>query len=158
MSDSGSAYRDEIWSEAGSRLWDVAVIGGGITGAGVAREAARLGLSVLLLEQKDFAWGTSGRSSKMIHGGLRYLRERQIQLTREAVRERESLLRQGRGLVEPLRFLYAIYKGDRPGPWTLDFGLTVYDLLKRSGQDHHSLDHMDVSLLAPEPAPGKPAR
>lgn len=149
MSGSGSAHRDEVWSEAGARLWDVVVVGGGITGAGVAREAARLGLSVLLVEQRDFAWGTSGRSSKMIHGGLRYLRERQIQLTREAMRAREDLLRRGPGLVEPLRFVYAIYKGDRPGPWTLDFGLTVYDRLKRGGQNHHSLDHPDVSLLAP---------
>ena len=130
-------------------MWDVVVVGGGITGAGVAREAARSGLSVLLLERKDFAWGASSRSSKMIHGGLRYLKERQIQLTREAVREREHLLRDGRGLVDPLRFLYVVYKGDRPGAWTLEFGLTVYDLLKRSRRSYHSQDAMDISLLAP---------
>ena len=141
--------RDELWAEAAERTWDVVVVGGGITGAGIAREAARLGLSVLLLEQKDFAWGASSRSSKMVHGGLRYLRERQIQLTREAVREREHLLRDGRGLVEPLRFLYVVYKGDRPGAWTLEFGLTIYDLLKRSRRSYHSQDAMDISLLAP---------
>lgn len=141
--------RQATWSEARDRGWDTIIVGGGITGAGIAHEVSRLGLSVLLVEQKDFAWGTSGRSSKMIHGGLRYLKERQIQLTREAVRERENLLRDGRGLVEPLRFLYVVYKGDRPGPWTLDFGLTVYDLLKRGGKKHHHLDPYDIGLLAP---------
>ena len=141
--------RDEVWADAAAKTWDVVVIGGGITGAGIAREAARLGLSVLLLEQKDFAWGASSRSSKMIHGGLRYLKERQIQLTREAVREREHLLRDGRGLVEPLRFLYVVYKGDRPGAWTLEFGLTIYDLLKHSRRSYHSQDALDISLLAP---------
>lgn len=141
--------RDEVWSEAAGSVWDVVVVGGGITGAGIAREVARLGLSVLLLEQKDFAWGTSSRSSKMIHGGLRYLKERQIQLTREAVQGRERLLRDGRGLVDPLHFLYVVYKGDRPGAWTLDFGLTVYDLLKRSRRGRHGQDAMDISLLAP---------
>lgn len=141
--------RVEVWAEAVEKTWDVVVVGGGITGAGIARESARLGLSVLLLEQNDFAWGASSRSSKMIHGGLRYLKERHIQLTREAVREREHLLRDGRSLVEPLRFLYVVYKGDRPGAWTLEFGLTIYDLLKRSRRSYHSQDSMDVSLLAP---------
>lgn len=141
--------RDELWSDAAERTWDVVVVGGGITGAGVAREAARSGLSVLLLEQRDFAWGASSRSSKMIHGGLRYLKERQIQLTREAVRERENLLRDGEGLVEPLRFLYVVYKGDRPGAWTLEFGLTIYDLLKRSRRSYHGQDAADISMLAP---------
>ena len=141
--------RDEVWAEAAEKVWDVVVVGGGITGAGIAREAARLGLSILLLEQRDFAWGASSRSSKMIHGGLRYLKERQIQLTREAVRAREHLLRDGRGLVEPLRFLYVVYKGDRPGSWTLEFGLTVYDLLKRSKRSYHNQDAVDTSLLAP---------
>ncbi|HET7479907.1 MAG TPA: glycerol-3-phosphate dehydrogenase/oxidase [Rubrobacteraceae bacterium] len=149
MPDFGEGYRGSTWDEAASRVWDVVVIGGGITGAGVAKETARLGLSVLLVEQRDFAWGTSSRSSKMVHGGLRYLRERQIQLTREAVRERESLLRTGKGLVEPLRFLYVVYQGDRPGPWMLDFGLSVYDLLKKGGKNHHGLDALDVWLSAP---------
>lgn len=148
MPDSGR-HREETWYELTERPWDVVVIGGGIIGAGIARETARLGLSTLLLERRDFAWGTSGRSSKMIHGGLRYLKERQIHLTRDAVRAREDLLRTGKGLVKPLRFLYVVYKGDRPGPWTLEFGLTVYDLLRRRGRAHHQLDAMDVSFLAP---------
>lgn len=149
MPDFGRGYREPAWDEAVNRLWDVVVIGGGITGAGIAKEAARAGLDVLLLEQRDFAWGTSSRSSKMIHGGLRYLKERQIQLTLEAVRERENLLQTAEGLVEPLEFLYVVYQGDRPGPWTLDFGLSVYDLLRKGGKNHHDLDRLDVWLSAP---------
>lgn len=149
MSETGPRNRYSTWSETTGFEWDTVVIGGGVTGAGIAREASRLGLSILLIEQKDFAWGASSRSSKMIHGGLRYLKERQIQLTREAVRERELLLRTGKGLVEPLRFLYLVYKGDHPGPWTLDFGLTIYDLLRRGGGNHHHLDAYDIVLLAP---------
>lgn len=149
MPDFGRGYREPAWDAAVDRSWDVVVIGGGITGAGIAKEAARAGLGVLLLEQRDFAWGTSSRSSKMIHGGLRYLKERQIQLTLEAVRERENLLRTAEGLVEPLRFLYVIYRGDRPGPWTLDFGLSVYDLLRKGGKNHHDLDPLDVWMSAP---------
>ena len=72
--------------------WDLLVIGGGITGAGIVREAARRGLRALLVEQRDFAWGTSSRSSKLVHGGLRYLKQGQLGLTRESVRERERLL------------------------------------------------------------------
>jgi len=84
--------------------WDVIVIGGGITGAGIFREAVRADLKTLLLEQKDFAWGTSSRSSKLVHGGLRYLKEGRFFLTRDAVRERERLLAEARGLVTPMGF------------------------------------------------------
>ena len=72
--------------------WDLVVIGGGITGAGVLLEAARRGLRVLLLEQTDFAWGTSSRSSKMVHGGLRYIAQGDIRLTRHSLLERERLI------------------------------------------------------------------
>ena len=74
-------WREETWSHL-DQAWDIIVIGGGITGAGILREATRLGLRVLLLEQLDFAWGTSSRSSKLVHGGLRYLKEGKIGLTR----------------------------------------------------------------------------
>jgi glycerol-3-phosphate dehydrogenase len=73
-------WRDEIWAKLGSP-WDLMVIGGGITGAGILREASRAGLRALLLEAHDFASGTSSRSSKMVHGGLRYLRNGQVNLT-----------------------------------------------------------------------------
>jgi glycerol-3-phosphate dehydrogenase len=89
--------------------WDLVVIGGGITGAGILLEAARRGLRVLLVEQRDFAWGTSSRSSKLVHGGLRYLKEGQFGLTRESVHEREHLLHQAAGLVEPQSFAFGDY-------------------------------------------------
>ena len=79
--------------------WDVIIVGGGITGAGVFRLAVAQGLRVLLLEQNDFSSGTSSRSSKLIHGGIRYLRNRQYDITRESVREREALLREAPSLV-----------------------------------------------------------
>ena len=72
--------------------WDMLIIGGGITGAGIAREAARRGLAVLLIEQKDFAWGTSSRSSKMVHGGLRYIASGDYKTTLLSGRERERML------------------------------------------------------------------
>jgi glycerol-3-phosphate dehydrogenase len=77
--------RSSLWNslQQGDQQWDMIVVGGGIIGAGVLREAARRGLKVLLLEQRDFAWGTSSRSSKMVHGGLRYILQGDIQLTRE---------------------------------------------------------------------------
>lgn len=89
------------------RDWDILVIGGGIIGAGILLEAARRGLKALLVEQRDFAWGTSSRSSKLVHGGLRYLAAGSLRLTRDAVREREALLRAAPGLVEPQGFAFA---------------------------------------------------
>ena len=74
-----------------AREWDLVVIGGGITGAGILLEASRRGLKTLLVEQRDFAWGTSSRSSKLVHGGLRYLKERKYALTRESLHEPEHL-------------------------------------------------------------------
>jgi glycerol-3-phosphate dehydrogenase len=111
--------------------WDLIVIGGGITGAGIFHETARSNLRVLLVEAHDFAWGTSSRSSKLIHGGLRYLKEGRIFLTRDAVREREHLLNSAPGLVEPLDFLVPVYKDRGPGKWTLEAGLSLYDLIAK---------------------------
>lgn len=121
-------WRDTIWAQAG-QAWDVLVIGGGITGAGILREASRLGLRALLVEQRDFAWGTSSRSSKLVHGGLRYLATGQIGVTLTSVRERESLLEDGPGLIDPLGFLVATHRGDKPGRFTYGAGLAVYDLM-----------------------------
>jgi glycerol-3-phosphate dehydrogenase len=81
------------------------------------------------VEQRDFAWGTSSRSSKLVHGGFRYLKEGRIFLTRASVQERERLLEEGSGLIDPLGFLLTIYEGDSPGRWTFEAGLTIYDLL-----------------------------
>lgn len=114
---------------AGRLGFDLVVIGGGITGAGVAREAAGSGLRTLLVEQKDFAWGTSSRSSKMVHGGLRYLASGHLGLTRNAARERERLMKEAPGLVEPLPFLMPHFKGHFPGPRLFQALLTLYDRL-----------------------------
>lgn len=121
-------WRENLWSQIG-QPWDVLVIGGGITGAGILREAARMKLRVLLVEQRDFAWGTSSRSSKLVHGGLRYLATGQVGVTLTSVRERENLLEDGPGLIDPLGFLVATHKGDRPGRFTYGAGLAVYDLM-----------------------------
>lgn len=110
-----------------SLSFDLIVIGGGITGAGVLREAARRGLKVLLLEQKDFAWGTSSRSSKMVHGGLRYLGEGQFRLTRESVRERQRYLDEAPGLVDVMRYLMVHKPGQFPPRWLFQILLSIYD-------------------------------
>lgn len=117
--------------------WDLIIIGGGITGAGVFREAARMGLSVILIEQRDFAWGTSSRSSKLVHGGLRYLKEGHFKMTKIAVEERERLLKEAPGLVEPLGFLLPIYEDQRPGKRTIQVGLSLYDIMARERQHHY---------------------
>ncbi|MBN2283717.1 MAG: glycerol-3-phosphate dehydrogenase/oxidase [Deltaproteobacteria bacterium] len=128
--------------------WDLIVIGGGITGAGIFREAVRMGFSVLLLEQKDYSWGTSSRSTKLVHGGLRYLREGHLLLTKAAVEERERMLKEAPGLVEQVGFLLPVYKGAGPGKWTVDIGLLLYDLM--AGQKQHSfLDLEEFRKMSP---------
>lgn len=121
-------WRDRVWSQL-DQPWDLIVIGGGITGAGILREAVRAGLQTLLVEGHDFASGTSSRSGKLVHGGLRYLRNGQIKLTLDSVRERERLLREGRGLVNSLGELMVCFTGDPIPHWVFGAGLTIYDLL-----------------------------
>src|SRR5262245_49735467 len=94
---------------------DVLVVGGGINGAGIARDAAMRGLRTALVERADFGSGTSSRSSKLIHGGLRYLEQGHLRLVLEAVRERERLRRLAPHLVRPQEFLVPIYRGSRVG-------------------------------------------
>ncbi len=129
-------WREQIWNDL-DQPWDLIVIGGGITGAGILREASRTGLRALLVEGHDFASGTSSRSSKMVHGGLRYLSNAQVKLTIDSVHERERLLREGRGLIEPLSFLIAGYLGDRPPAWVFGMGLMVYDALGHRWAHQH---------------------
>lgn len=109
--------------------FDVLVVGGGITGCGIARDAALRGLKVALVEKSDFGSGTSSKSSKLIHGGLRYLEQAELALVFESVNERKRLMRLARHLVRPLPFLVANYRGDRRWLLTLDLGLWVYDAL-----------------------------
>lgn len=119
--------RAEAWARL-SEPWDLVIVGGGITGAGLLFEAARLGFRALLLEGRDFAWGTSSRSGKMVHGGLRYLRQGQFRTTWHSVREREALLRLWPGLVRPLGFLMPLYRAEPPGRPAAALGLWLYDL------------------------------
>lgn len=138
----GKGWRDQVWSGLG-RPWDLIVIGGGITGAGILREASRAGLQALLVEAHDFASGTSSRSSKLVHGGLRYLGNLQIKLTAESVRARERLLAEGPGLIEPLENVLATYAGDRPPAWVMGAALMVYDLLALKWRhQHHTAAHV----------------
>src|SRR5258708_7754028 len=108
---------------------DVLVVGGGITGAGIARDAALRGLRVLLVEKNDFASGTSSRSSRLIHGGLRYLEHAQLTLVLESSAERRRLLRLAPHLVKPLRFVWPVYEGSRLPLWKVAAGATLYDAL-----------------------------
>lgn len=110
---------------------DVLVVGGGIVGAAVAWDAATRGLRTALVERGDFASGTSGKTSRMVHGGLRYLREGRVGLVRQALRERDILLRNAPGLLRPVRFTIPVYAGRRPGALALRLGLLLYDLLRR---------------------------
>jgi glycerol-3-phosphate dehydrogenase len=110
------------------RSFDLAIIGGGINGCGIAREAAGRRLSVFLCEQDDLASGTSSASTKLIHGGLRYLEHYELRLVRESLREREGLWRMAPHIIRPLRFVLPHHAGLRPG-WLLRLGLFLYDHL-----------------------------
>src|SRR5215510_5373973 len=108
--------------------FDVAIIGGGINGCGIARDAAGRGLSVFLCEQNDLASGTSSAATKLIHGGLRYLEYYEFRLVREALMEREVLWRMAPHIIWPLRFVLPHHRGLRPA-WLLRLGLFLYDHL-----------------------------
>jgi glycerol-3-phosphate dehydrogenase len=118
--------RVSVWNTL-SLPWDVIIVGGGITGAGLLRSAAASGLRALLVEAGDFSCGTSSRSSKMVHGGFRYLRNRQYTVTYESVRERQHLLTGAPHLVTPLRFLMPYYQQSTGR--NLHLGVIVYDLM-----------------------------
>jgi glycerol-3-phosphate dehydrogenase len=130
------------------REWDLLIIGGGITGAGILLEAARRGLKALLVEQRDFAWGTSSRSSKLVHGGLRYLKEGRFGLTLESVRERETLMREAGGLVETQSFAFGDYTGGKPGRKMFLLGLAIYDLMS-GRRERHYVDSAQFLMMAP---------
>jgi len=131
--------------------FDLVVIGGGINGAATAREAALRGLKVALVEARDFASGTSSRSSKLIHGGLRYLEQFDFRLVREARRERRLLRDLAPHLAHPLPFVLPIYRGDPYFPLKIRAGLTLYDLLGNLGRHdrHHMLTTGEALKLAP---------
>src|SRR5579864_855954 len=112
MSSSRAALRRRLESQE----LDLLIVGGGITGAGIARDAALRGLRVALIEKGDLARGTSSASSKLIHGGLRYLEQLELGLVREGTRERSVLMKLAPHLARPLPFIFPIYKTSRAGP------------------------------------------
>ncbi|MDD9303824.1 MAG: glycerol-3-phosphate dehydrogenase/oxidase [Desulfobacter sp.] len=124
--------------------YDLVIVGGGVTGAGVFHQAVHLGLKLLLVESQDFAWGTSSRSSKMVHGGLRYLKEGTFLLTRSAVKERQRMLSAYPGLVTPLDFIMPIYKNYGPSKTTIKTGLSIYSLM--AGQRQHCFFNRETTL------------
>jgi glycerol-3-phosphate dehydrogenase len=133
--------REESLKKFRSETFDLLIIGGGITGATVARDATSRGLKVALVERNDFAYGTSSRSSKLIHGGLRYLQNFEFGLVFEALAERALLLKTVPHMVRPLPFYLPVYKGDANGKALLSLGLWLYDLLSlfRTPKFHREL-------------------
>ena len=131
--------------------YDLVIIGGGITGAGIFREASRAGVSVLLVEARDFASGTSSWSSKLVHGGLRYLQTGEWRLTAESVRERQRLLREAPDLVERLDFLLPCYRGVKPSRALVRMGLWLYDRFARDAAARsQSLDVAASLAITPQ--------
>jgi glycerol-3-phosphate dehydrogenase len=131
--------------------FDVIIIGGGINGAGLARDAAERGLSVILLEKGDFASGTTSYSTRLIHGGLRYLEHFEFQLVRESLRERETLLRIAPHLVRPLPLVIPIYKDSKRGYAEIKIGMSLYDMLSynKSLESHKMLKREEIVEAEP---------
>lgn len=142
--------RQEMWEALGPDV-DMLIIGGGINGAGIARDATMRGLKVALVEMKDLAYGTSSRSSKLVHGGLRYLEQLEFSLVFESVSERRILLDIAPHLVNPLGFLFPVYKGARRGIHTINAGMWIYDglALFRTPRRHRKLKPADVAREEP---------
>ncbi len=120
---------DRVPADIARRAFDLIVVGAGINGAGIARDAAMRGLHVLVLDKGDIASGTTSWSTRLIHGGLRYLEHGEVGLVRESLRERERLLHAAPHLVRPLPLVIPIYEGDRRGPLTIRAGMVAYDIL-----------------------------
>ncbi|MFZ5861583.1 MAG: glycerol-3-phosphate dehydrogenase/oxidase [Nitrospirota bacterium] len=131
--------------------YDVIVIGGGVVGSWVACDAAQRGLRVALFEQGDLASGTSSRTSKLIHGGLRYLEQGAFRLVAEGTRERAVWLRIAPHLVRPLPFLFPLYRGAGRSPWMVRLGMTLYDVLSwyRNVEPHRMLSAAEAKRLEP---------
>src|SRR6185437_5335122 len=123
---SGVSFRPELRAPLAGRRFDVAIVGGGINGIAIARECARAGRSTLLLEQHDFAAGTTSRSTRLIHGGLRYLEHGELGLVRESVRERRRLLQDKPHLARPINFLLPLGPRTQRSALEVRFGLWLY--------------------------------
>ena len=129
--------------------FDLAIIGGGINGAGVARDAAQRGLKVILLEKNDFASGCSSHSTRLIHGGLRYLEHFEFSLVKESLLEREILLNNYPHLVSPINLFIPVYKNSKTPLWKLNIGMTLYDMLSanKSLENYKSISKKEIQEL-----------
>jgi len=146
-------YRSATWRYLEEEVFDVLVVGGGVNGAAVARDAVLRGMSVALVERTDFAAGTSSRSSKLIHGGIRYLEQGDIALVLEACRERDLLRsRLAPHLVRAQPFVFPIYQDDELPVWQLRIGLILYDLLAGFHNVHVHRMLTTAQLTEREPA------
>jgi glycerol-3-phosphate dehydrogenase len=144
--------RSQVLELIKDKEFDLLIIGGGVVGAGVAQDAASRGLSVLLIEKDDFASGTSSRTTKLIHGGLRYLEQLQFRLTRELCQERGLLEQLAPHMVRDFSFVLPITKGQQFFGFKADLGLTIYDLLSinaRGVRTHERLSRRDTLRTAP---------
>src|SRR5439155_7706069 len=151
---------DCVWNKSMKRLpealtaetFDLLVLGGGITGAGVALDATLRGFRVALIDKGDFASGTSSVSSKLVHGGLRYLEHASFHLVYEALQERRLLLENAWPFVWPLRFVIPFYRGSRLSKWKARAGLVLYDLLAGASNLHRSrpLAEKEMQGLIPD--------
>jgi glycerol-3-phosphate dehydrogenase len=137
--------------DVAGRTFDIAIVGGGITGASAAREAALRGLSTVLVEKDDFASGTSSRSTKLLHGGVRYLESYQFKLVRESCRERELMLKLAPHVAIVRPFIYVLYQGYPESMFMLNAGLTAYDVFSGSPLKRHHRMLRGASLLREEP-------
>ncbi len=152
--------RTENIQKMSDSFYDLVIIGGGITGAGAARDAASRGMKVALVEMSDFASGTSSRSSKLIHGGIRYLEHFEFHLVYEALSERSLLFELAPHLVHPLRFLLPMYKSARVGNFKMSCGMWLYDLLSafEAPQMHERLTSFEtlhrMPILRPQELTG----
>lgn len=142
--------RKEMWERLGGTV-DLLIIGGGINGAGIARDASRRGLKVALVEMNDLASGTSSASSKLVHGGIRYLEQLEFSLVFEAVSERRILMDIAPHMVNPLGFLFPVYKGARRALTTINAGMWLYEGLSlfRSPKRHRTLSVKDIAQEEP---------
>jgi glycerol-3-phosphate dehydrogenase len=131
---------------------DLLILGGGVTGAAIARDAALRGMQVGLLESHDFASGTSSKSSKLIHGGLRYLEQLEFGLVFESLKESAWLLENAPRLVRPIKFFFPTYKGRHPSRWLLKIGMLFYDTLalRSISKAHRALDKKTLLSLIPD--------
>ena len=144
-------YRQQEIEQAIEETFDLCIIGGGITGVGIALDAIARGLSVVLLEMQDFAEGTSSRSTKLVHGGLRYLKQFEIKEVAELGRERAIVYENGPHVTTPVWMLLPFHKGGNFGKYTTALGLKIYDILASVKKDERRFMLSKEATIEQEP-------